>query len=226
MNMAIDRNAIVKAIYKGSATPMMVGWMTPGWDKLVPIPYDPAGAKALLAEAGYPNGFQVKIPTYALSPGAELPVVAEAVAQYLEAIGIRTRLAPEEFATFRQTWGTGRTEGMLLPFRAPMYWDWEAHLSSYVVANGPLPAVANPQVADIAKKLIGEINVEKRTQLFTDFTTVLYKDYGIIGIAGVSDVYGISSRIGEWPALEGVHPIYQEYVTYKQPLKPFRLFEP
>jgi len=62
LNYAIDKEAIAKTIYKGYSKPTgQVG--VPGslyWDDTVqPYPYDPAMAKKLLADAGYPNGFKL-----------------------------------------------------------------------------------------------------------------------------------------------------------------------
>jgi len=53
-----------------------------------PSPYDPAKAKKLLAEAGYPKGFDAG--EFAAIPG--FPTVAEAVMNDLNAAGIRVRL--------------------------------------------------------------------------------------------------------------------------------------
>jgi len=65
MNMAVDVNAIVRAIMRGQAVP--AGNVIPpgahGYDKArdVHLPFDREGAKALLAEAGYPDGFDVRL---------------------------------------------------------------------------------------------------------------------------------------------------------------------
>jgi peptide/nickel transport system substrate-binding protein len=62
MNLAVNRQAIVEHLFLGEAqvntVPIIPSWVkefgNPAWK---PYPYDPARAKRLLAEAGYPNGF-------------------------------------------------------------------------------------------------------------------------------------------------------------------------
>jgi ABC-type transport system substrate-binding protein len=71
VQMAIDRKAILGAIMDGRGT-LVHGIIPPGLIGYNPdvreIPYDPAAAKALLAEAGYPDGFEMTITQTANSP--------------------------------------------------------------------------------------------------------------------------------------------------------------
>ena len=63
-----------------------------GYNALMPA-YDPAGAKKLLAEAGYPNGFDVTISTYPINVDE-----VTAVAGMLRAVGIRANVQPHPIA--------------------------------------------------------------------------------------------------------------------------------
>jgi glutathione transport system substrate-binding protein len=63
MNLAVDKKAYIKVVFNGYADELDSP-MAPGlafYDKQAPWPYDVAKAKALLAEAGYPNGFDVTV---------------------------------------------------------------------------------------------------------------------------------------------------------------------
>ena len=62
--MAIDHDDLVKAVFQGSGVPTSALVPSALWghdSELAPYPYDPAKAKALLAAAGYPNGFAVDL---------------------------------------------------------------------------------------------------------------------------------------------------------------------
>src|SRR5215468_11175687 len=65
-----------------------------------PMPYDVRKAKQLLAEAGFPNGFDAG--DFAAIPG--FPTVADAVVNDLNAVGIRVKLQQMERATFYANW--------------------------------------------------------------------------------------------------------------------------
>src|SRR3989442_14619453 len=65
-----------------------------------PFPYEPAKAKQLLAEAGYPNGFEVTMNLTAWPGRGYLPDVGEAVATYWERGGIKVKRRPVDRAVF------------------------------------------------------------------------------------------------------------------------------
>ena len=104
ISYAIDRRAIVDTIVAGFATPSTSA-LTPimrGYANLGEIPYDPAKARALLREAGYPSGFTTTIATTPRYPmGVEL---AEAVAAQLKVVGIDAAIRVYDWGTMVQFW--------------------------------------------------------------------------------------------------------------------------
>ena len=100
--LAFDKSAINQAETLGHSRP--TGSIIPSafeYALAVPAyPYDPAQARKLLAEAGYPNGFDAG--DYVCD--ASYASVAEAIGNYLAAVGIRTRMRPMERAAYLTQW--------------------------------------------------------------------------------------------------------------------------
>jgi peptide/nickel transport system substrate-binding protein len=99
MNYAVDKNAIVDKVLfgyakpSGQALPVMFGYDP----SLAPYPYDPAKAKALLAQAGHANGFSCNLYLDGGDPNST--AVGTVVQQQLAQIGIKMSLQPIESAT-------------------------------------------------------------------------------------------------------------------------------
>jgi hypothetical protein len=94
LNYAVDVNAILKTLYFGHGTRLatVVDKGALGYDPSVqPYPYDPNKAKALLAEAGFPNGFEVEFDSFTGSI-ADHSKPAEAIVGYLQKVGIKVQV--------------------------------------------------------------------------------------------------------------------------------------
>ena len=109
MNMAVNKEEIVKAYYNGNAElfaypmhPDYVGYFQPLKEMPASVQelfkYDPAKAKKLLAEAGHPKGFTFKVQVCSCSPDHMdlLPLIAA----YLEQVGVKMEIQPMEYGAF------------------------------------------------------------------------------------------------------------------------------
>lgn len=114
LNLAIDRGAIVKFLMKRDAivSEQLVPRGFFGHDDSFHLPpYDPAAARALLAEAGYPSGFRLTIHC-TNNRYLNDAKVCEAVAQMLTRVGIKTAVATMPFAVFQTRAQTGGKGGV------------------------------------------------------------------------------------------------------------------
>jgi glutathione transport system substrate-binding protein len=92
INYAIDKEALAKVAFAGYAVPAE-GVVPPGVEfatKLGPWPYDPAKARALLKEAGYPNGFETDL--WSAYNNTTAQKVIQFVQQQLAQVGIKVRV--------------------------------------------------------------------------------------------------------------------------------------
>jgi peptide/nickel transport system substrate-binding protein len=103
---AVDRPAIIKAfvggasqVLKTACNPLQFGCST----DVVDYPYDPAKAKQLLAEAGYPNGFTIDL----LSAANPTPQVEAIVANFAK-VGVKANMVEQQFASALGGWREGK----------------------------------------------------------------------------------------------------------------------
>jgi peptide/nickel transport system substrate-binding protein len=111
-NYALDRQAINDAACVGYCTPtgVIVPRVMDFALPVEPLPYDPAKATQLLAEAGYPHGFEAGD----LVPIPPAFTVGEAVVNGLNAVGIRVRMRPMERAPFYTAWREKKLRGVFV----------------------------------------------------------------------------------------------------------------
>jgi peptide/nickel transport system substrate-binding protein len=111
INMAVDKASIVKALVGGASQPI-VSACNPiqfGCDTAVTsYPFDGAKAKALLAEAGHPNGIKLDLVVTSLPK-----VQAEAIAANLAKAGIQVTLNEQQYAPAISAWREGRAPLLL-----------------------------------------------------------------------------------------------------------------
>jgi len=111
-NYALDRQAINEAACLGFCPPtaVIIPRVMDFALQTEPLPYDPKKARQLLAEAGYPNGFDAG----ELAPIPPFYVVGEAVVGYLNAVGIRVKMRSMERAAFYSAWKERKLPGLFI----------------------------------------------------------------------------------------------------------------
>jgi peptide/nickel transport system substrate-binding protein len=130
LNHAVDTPTLLKTLFMNrgvrSAGSLPPG--IPGYDSTrVPYPYDPAEAKRLLAAAGYPNGFALKLWR---TPRAELARLAQSIQQNLAEVGIRAEIVERDASSAREAVRHGEADLFLT--------DWWADYPDPENFNYPL----------------------------------------------------------------------------------------
>lgn len=108
LQMAVDRQAILDALYSGEgqvlSTFIPEGVLSHNADAEA-IPYDPDQAKALLAEAGYPDGFDMQIAIMADSSTSL--TVSTILQSYFKQVGVNVEITPYDEASYYAIRGDG-----------------------------------------------------------------------------------------------------------------------
>src|SRR6185503_9209217 len=133
-NLAVDRKSINQAMTLGHSR--LTNSIIPStfdfyWQPPAPPAFDPAQAKKLLAEAGYANGFDAGDFYMDIS----YATVYEAVAGYLQQVGIRTKIVSRERASHWTTY-TDKKYKNLAYTASGAFGNAATRLETYVVTGG------------------------------------------------------------------------------------------
>ncbi|MBO9354117.1 ABC transporter substrate-binding protein [Bordetella petrii] len=198
ISMAIDRQTIVDRIMDGMATPANQ-FLPDGMFGTLPHPpelkYDPEGAKKLLAEAGYPDGFEMTLSSTNdryINDGQ----ITQAVAQYLSRVGIKAHVdamtrsvyfpkrAKREFSFAMGGWSseTGEASSFL------QYW-----VTSYApelgMGTSNYGRYSNPELDKIFRQAVTTVDDAQREKLLQQALTIALADLPSIPLHFESSIW-------------------------------------
>jgi peptide/nickel transport system substrate-binding protein len=205
MAYAVDCNAIVKNVLHG--IPNRWPFLAPhelGYDPaLKHYPYDPQKAKQLLAEAGYPQGFEMKL-YYATTGRVQMNrPVAEAVASYFEAVGIKTQLIGEEWMAYRSRYNAAKGPeaeyvAVFTHGRAgspdPTY-----NMTLFFSKGGGISMYNNPELDKINAEAKATVSNAKRAELIKKAVRLVYEEVPSFPIYNNVAVYAMKKDVGFVP---------------------------
>jgi peptide/nickel transport system substrate-binding protein len=198
MQYAIDKDQLIKVVLRGEAVPMVSPFpkgVAGGYVEGLPqYAYDPDKAKALLRDAGMPDGFTV---TFKAPDGRYLQdkQVAEAIVGQLEKVGIRAELEAVEWSTYVQGIVGRKYELFLLSqgglqVGPAVQTNWSSKIKG-IAWQG----YTNPTVDELIDTAAKQVDPQKRMATYEQLMRTAWDDSPWIFLYHQQDIYGVGSRV-------------------------------
>ena len=193
-SLALDYDGINDALALGQSR--ITGSIIPDmfefyWQPPKPV-YDPAKAKKLLADAGYPNGFDAG--DYHVD--ASYANVGEAVVNNLQAAGIRVRMRPVERAALFKAYSE-RTLKNLIQGGSGAFGNAATRLETFVVKGGPYVYGNYPDIDEMFREQATELDPKKREALLHKIQQLVVERRIFAPIWQLGFINGLGPRVGE-----------------------------
>jgi peptide/nickel transport system substrate-binding protein len=157
-----------------------------------PYPYDPTHARRLLADAGYPNGFDAG----EVTPLPPFVTMGESVANYLAAVGIKSRVRGMERATFMEAWRTKTRQGVYVTVTAAPG-NAASRIENFVISTAPYATGGYPDIDELFRQQAQERDRKKREALLHQIQNLMYERVMYGGIFEPATLHGIGPRVEE-----------------------------
>jgi peptide/nickel transport system substrate-binding protein len=157
-----------------------------------PHPHDLSKAKKLLADAGYPGGFDAG-DFYPFPPYNSM---GEAIITDLQAVGIRSRMRTMERAAYFTAWREKKLHGIIHVITAA-FGNAATRLEPYATKNGIYAYGSLPEVDDLYQRQARELDVKKREALVHQIQTIIRDKVTAIPLFEQAFIWGVGPRVDE-----------------------------
>ena len=193
--LALDYVAINNALNLGFST-ITSSIIPHNFDFYWPSPppnHDPAGAMKLLAEAGYPSGFDAGF-YYCDSSYANL---GEAAINDLASVGIRAKLRPLERAAFDKGFVEKRYKKGIIQGSSAAFGNASTRLSIWAVKGGPYVYGSYPEIDELYPQQANELNIPKRTAILHKMQQLVHEKNMFVPLWQLGFVNAVGPRVAE-----------------------------
>jgi peptide/nickel transport system substrate-binding protein len=193
-SLAIDRQALNQAEMLGFGKPTG-SFVPPTFEFALPVeppPFDARRAKQLLAEAGHPNGFDAGD----LTPLPPYTALGEAVAGYLQAIGIKSRVRTMERAAFLSSWREKKLRGLVIGATGAAG-NAAARLEPFVTKNGIYAYGTAPELEDLFARQARELDKKQREGLLHQIQRSVADRTLVAPLFQQAFIWGVGARVAE-----------------------------
>jgi peptide/nickel transport system substrate-binding protein len=193
-NLAIDRKGINEAEFLGLSR--LTGSIVPhSFDFYWPAPlypYDPGKARQLLAEAGYPNGFDGGV----ISSDMVYASLAETAANYLGAVGIRLKVAPQERAAILKANQEKKLTGLNVQGSAA-FGNAATRIEAFVAAGGLFVYGSHTDIDGLFREQAAETDKKRRAATLVKIQQLMHERVMFSPILEPAFLNGYGPRVAE-----------------------------
>ncbi len=236
LSLAINRDEIRQSLMYGKAGPPGPAFYTYDaadvdvdyWKSYLAkaYRYDPTEAKRLLKEAGYADGFPIKIWSFTQAGSPHLPKVAQVIQAYWRAVGVKAEIYPVDFSVFTATraGGPNREPKPEIVGQASLSTFSQSPIAATKMEAGfrskgtwGLLSTAKPEVDALLTQVGSELNDAKRREALAKVTQLIVDSYAGFEIMTTPVMAAFGPRIDvAFPSGTLAIPMYLDLVKHKK----------
>jgi len=198
ISYAVDRNEIIKTVWKGKAK--LTGPIAPAQDKWAldtseypSYQHNVEKAKELLKEAGYPNGFKTTIETASTYP--DMIETAQILQQQLKAVGIDAQINQLEWGNYVELWSSKKMD--LMVGRNTSGTDPDRSLRFFFATDGSANVwnYSNKDYDKLVEQGLQVSDDNQRKELYDQAQKLLVNDSPNLFLASPINFYAVSNKV-------------------------------